>query len=107
MRNGLRALCLGIALAAPRPVSATAFATQNVVVIAIDGLRWQEVFRGAEETLVSERARCVEDVAATKRAYWRPTEEERRAVLLPFFWTVIARQGRSTATPRRGVSPRC
>ena len=58
-----------------------------------DGLRWQEVFRGAETALVSEKPGGVEDVPATKAAFWRPTPAERREVLLPFFWTVIARQG--------------
>jgi Type I phosphodiesterase / nucleotide pyrophosphatase len=67
--------------------------TENVVVIVTDGLRWQEVFRGAETALVSEKPGGVEDVAATKAAYWRQTSAERREVLLPFFWNVIAKQG--------------
>ena len=67
--------------------------TENVVVVVTDGLRWQEVFRGAETALVSDKPGGVEDVAATKKAFWRPTALERREVLLPFFWTVIAKQG--------------
>ncbi len=67
--------------------------TENVVVVVTDGLRWQEVFRGAETALVSDKPGGVEDVAATKKAFWRPTALERREVLLPFFWSVVAKQG--------------
>ncbi len=64
-----------------------------MVVIVTDGLRWQEVFRGAETALVSDKPGGVEDVAATKAAYWRPNAPERREAPLPFFWTVIAKNG--------------
>jgi hypothetical protein len=80
----------GFALPPPAPAPPK---TQNVVVIVTDGLRWQEVFRGAETALVSDKPGGVEDVPATKAAFWRPTAAERREVLLPFFWTVIAKQG--------------
>ena len=79
-------------LAAPLPAAEPAHRTENVVVIVTDGLRWQEVFTGAEAALVSEKPGGVEDVAATKRAFWRATPVERRAALLPFFWTVIAKE---------------
>jgi hypothetical protein len=67
--------------------------TENVVVIVTDGLRWQEVFRGAEAALVSEKPGGVEDVAAAKAAFWRDTPKERREALLPFLWSVVATQG--------------
>jgi hypothetical protein len=67
--------------------------TENVVVIVTDGLRWQEVFRGAEAALLSEKAGGVEDVAATRSAFWRDTPAERRRALLPFLWTVVEREG--------------
>jgi hypothetical protein len=61
------------------------YKTRNVVVIVTDGLRWQEVFRGAETTLVSAKPGGVEDEVATKRTFWRETEAEKRQLLLPFF----------------------
>src|SRR5262245_17639992 len=67
--------------------------TENVVVIVTDGLRWQEVFGGAEAALVSTKPGGVEDETGTKKAFWRTTAAERREVLLPFFWTVVAKQG--------------
>jgi hypothetical protein len=58
-----------------------------------DGLRWQEVFRGAEESLMSKDNGAVADVPALKSTYWRETAAERRSVLLPFVWGVMAKNG--------------
>lgn len=60
--------------------------TRNVIFISTDGLRWQDVFRGAQEDLLTKDERA-------KKAFWRATPEERRATLMPFFWSTIAKQG--------------
>ena len=73
--------------------AASPYKTKNVVVIVTDGLRWQEVFRGAETALVSTKLGGVEDEPATKKAFWRETAAAKREALLPFFWTVIAKEG--------------
>ena len=83
----LLGIAVGLAQAPPAP------RTENVVVIVTDGLRWQEVFGGAEAVLISSKPGGVEDEAATKRAFWRETAEARREALLPFLWTVVAKQG--------------
>ena len=67
--------------------------TRNVVLIVTDGLRWQEVFRGAERALVSAKPGGVRDTTAVLRAWWRDDPVERRAALLPFVWSTLARQG--------------
>ena len=86
--------CLLLGALWPRAaIAAPAFKTENVVVIVTDGLRWQDVFRGAETALVSDKPGGVEDVTATKAAFWRETAKDRREVLLPFLWTTVARQG--------------
>ena len=58
-----------------------------------DGLRWQEVFSGAESILMNKENGAVSDEAALRKAYWRDTPEARRVALMPFLWTVIAKQG--------------
>lgn len=95
MKNRMLLLCLALLWPSGRPAAAgpAPSKTENVVVIVIDGLRWQEVFRGAETALVSDKPGGVEDVDATKRAFWRETQEERRQSLLPFLWTVVAKEG--------------
>lgn len=64
----------------------------RLVIITIDGLRWQEVFQGAEENLLTD-SKLVRDVEQYRNTYWRSTPEERRQALMPFVWNTVARQG--------------
>jgi len=64
----------------------------RLVIMTFDGLRWQELFSGADEGLVTD-TRFVKDPEALKAAYWRETPEERREVLLPFLWSYGAQHG--------------
>jgi hypothetical protein len=65
--------------------------TERVILVITDGLRWQEVFRGAERELIVRR--YVNDTAALRREFWRDTPESRRETLLPFLWGTVAKQG--------------
>ena len=65
----------------------------NVILVTMDGLRWQEVFGGLDETMLGDKANGTNDVAEINRLYAGNTAEERRARLMPFFWNVIAEQG--------------
>lgn len=67
--------------------------TRNVILVTADGLRWEEVFRGAEEMLMSRAYGNVADTNALRARFWRPTVEERRAALFPFLWGTVAKQG--------------
>lgn len=66
--------------------------TQHVFIITIDGLRWQEVFTGADKQIVGNKE-YVEDPALLKEMYWDNNQDERRKKLMPFFWNIIARKG--------------
>ena len=70
-----------------------AAAGQYVVLVVADGLRWQEVFRGADSTILFGDASLGGDGSPTRTKYWRPTLQERRAALMPFLWSTIAREG--------------
>ena len=72
--------------------SAEKHATQSVIFVMTDGLRWQESFRGAEPSLITKKYK-VKNEAALKKAYWRKTPEDRREALMPFLWGTIARDG--------------
>jgi hypothetical protein len=88
------ALCLSAAaLPAPAVHAQSARQTENVVLIVSDGLRWQEVFRGADSSLVNRRWGGVDDTVALRRAFVRDEPAAARRALLPFFWDTIARQG--------------
>src|SRR4030095_3013538 len=66
--------------------------TENVIIITLDGYRWQEVFTGADEELINNKD-FSHDTAELKKKFWAPTADERRKKLMPFFWNTIAKQG--------------
>lgn len=78
----LLALCVAVARAEP------ATRTRNLILVTIDGLRWQEVFAGADPGLPSQADPT--HVAGHRRP-GDPLEERRQ--LMPFLWTVVARDG--------------
>ncbi|MCY2959385.1 MAG: alkaline phosphatase family protein [Planctomycetota bacterium] len=78
--------------ATPAPAPAER-ATQNAVLVLVDGLRWQEVFHGADRALIEHEKGNVKDQEALLRAYWREDASARRAALMPFFWETIATHG--------------
>jgi len=67
--------------------------TRNVVLIVSDGLRWQEIFQGADSTLMNRKFGHVEDTAALRREFTRDDASAARAALLPFIWNVVAKRG--------------
>ena len=62
-----------------------------------DGLRWQEVFSGADRTLMD----AIKSEPFEKR-FWRESEVERRKILMPFTWGTIASQGQLYGNRRAG-----
>src|SRR5436190_13013014 len=68
--------------------------TENVFLVTADGLRWQEVFTGAEEILMSKEYGNVgdSDTNALRAQFWRPTAEARREALFPFLWGTVAKR---------------
>lgn len=67
--------------------------TENIIVITTDGLRWQEVFKGIDPVLVSEKKFSQGDSARIYKKFWSENTSERRAKLLPFFWSEIVSKG--------------
>ena len=66
---------------------------RNVVLVTLDGMRWQDVYRGADDALLNERDGGVVDVAGLRRDFWRDSPEARREALMPFVWSVVAKHG--------------
>ncbi len=67
-------------------------ATEHVILITLDGFRWQELFGGIDSTLL-HTPHLVADSAELRRDFWAATPALRRSKLLPFFWRTIATQG--------------
>jgi hypothetical protein len=66
--------------------------TQHIIFVMTDGLRWQEIFNGAEASLMNKQNGKVQDPATLKKAYWRDDLQARREALMPFLWRVVAKQ---------------
>lgn len=66
--------------------------TENLIIITLDGMRWQEVFNGADEALLTNK-KFTRDSAEMAAKYWTANSEERRKKLFPFLWSEIAAKG--------------
>ena len=67
--------------------------TKNVVVILIDGYRWQELFKGADPELLNSSKCNGKDSLQRFKDYWASDDQERRKKLMPFTWNYIATHG--------------
>jgi hypothetical protein len=72
--------------------------TENVIVVMLDGLRWQEVFSGADPEMLKTLGPVAlgdpqKRAESAQRVYGRETAAERRQALMPFLWSVMATQG--------------
>ena len=91
-------LSVGVLLAAlaalQSPPACAQGKTRNVVLIVSDGLRWQEVFTGADPTLLNEKNGGIWDKEQDlRREFWRDDVRERRRALFPFLWSTVATHG--------------
>jgi len=87
-------LAVLLTLLAVEPAYAQSAKTRSVVLIVSDGFRWQEVFNGADETLLNEANGGIWDKEEDlRREFWRADAGERRRALLPFLWNTVAVRG--------------
>lgn len=84
------------------PRSAPALKTKAVVLIVMDGFRWQEVFNGPEHDLMNSKYGGVQDEKALRKEFWRDTPEEGRAAMMPFLWNTIAKNGQIYGNQKKG-----
>ncbi len=66
--------------------------TENVFLITLDGLRWQELYTGIDSVLVRHED-YVRNVDQLVEDFWHDDTEIRRELLMPFFWNTIAAEG--------------
>ena len=65
--------------------------TENIILITLDGMRWQEVFNGGDSSFMRQQ-KYLKD-GKIKEKFWRDDLNERRKALLPFFWNTLATKG--------------
>jgi len=96
----------GAAESATQPVQPR-LRTENVVLIVPDGLRWQEVFTGAEKALLNDKEGGSWLAEKTLlENFWRDDVAERRRLLFPFLWGTVAQQGQIFGNQALGSSAR-
>lgn len=66
-------------------------AQNRVIVVMVDGYRWQELYRGADSLLVNNKE--FGSTKMMKSDFWRTSVDERRKTLMPFTWTHIVKNG--------------
>ncbi len=74
----------------PLPIDSS---KEHVLLVMTDGLRWQEVFRGADPKLLTKANNNNQPVDALEKLYLRSTLEESRTALMPFLWSHMVPDG--------------
>jgi len=66
--------------------------TPKLVIVTIDGLRWQEAFGGADEKLLNNKD-FVSNIEQLTARFWHADQQERKNRLMPFLTNVIGTNG--------------
>ncbi len=89
-------------------LAAAELKTRNVVLVTIDGLRWQEVFRGPDDAMANKEFGGVSDksLVELQAVYGAQPPAARRRLLMPFLWNEVSARGqlygnRDTGSPMR------
>ena len=87
-------LFLSLALLVFQPAFSqnSGYKTENIILITFDGLRWQELFKGADSLMVDDTGMIAKQGSLLKD-FWHEDPTVRRKMLFPFFWSTIEAQG--------------
>ncbi len=66
--------------------------TKNIVLVTLDGMRWQEVFGGVDSILLKNKS-YTKNYKNVSSRFWDNNLEKRREMLFPFLWNVVAKKG--------------
>ena len=82
---------LAVCLYLSTTVASAQSLTDNVIIITLDGFRWQELFTGADPTILFNKEFCSNP--EVQKTFWDSSAIRRREKLMPFFWNVIGKEG--------------
>ncbi len=80
--------------------------TENVILITFDGLRWQELYGGADAELIGDKE-FVKDPEDLRQEFWKDNKKQRRETLMPFFWNTLAQKGQLYGNRDAGNKVNC
>ena len=87
----MKSLCIGL-LACLACLSGPLRAADNVLLVSIDGLRWQEVFRGYQDDVIDLRD-FKDHKASLEDQFSGKNIQQKRQKLMPFLWQIVAKNG--------------
>lgn len=64
----------------------------NLIIVTLDGMRWQEVFGGVDSLLMTDHT-FTPDSESVASTFWSPDVSERRKKLFPFLWSTVVKEG--------------
>jgi hypothetical protein len=75
--------------------------TENVIVVTLDGMRWQEIFGGVDSALMNNK-HYTRDPESIAKMFWNDDVNERRKKLFPFLWTTVESNGQLYGNRNKG-----
>ena len=66
--------------------------SSNIFIITLDGFRWQELFYGADSSIIHD-PHFTSEASYSKALFWSEDPQSRKEKLMPFVWNVIAQNG--------------
>ncbi|HZX59441.1 MAG TPA: phosphoglyceromutase, partial [Mucilaginibacter sp.] len=88
----MKKLCLLLLTIGVMPqLFAQNYKTQNVVIVTLDGFRWQELYRGADPDMINSK--YTDNKSEVQKKFWAKTAVERRKLLMPFLWSTMVSEG--------------
>ena len=61
----------------------------RVILVTLDGLRWEDVFTGLDSTL----SRHTETFGPLSEDFWTPDLDKRKRLLMPWLWETVGERG--------------
>jgi hypothetical protein len=102
--NRFRMCCLLVLLAVMIPGSPVhgQSKSENLIIVTVDGFRWQEVFGGMDSAVAVQKRFHRGDSLYLFQKYWSNEPMARRKALLPFLWGTVAGNGQLYGNRQRG-----
>src|SRR4051794_1700021 len=66
--------------------------TENLIIVTMDGMRWEEIFGGVDSAIL-HNPEYTHGREEAEKMLWDNSAEERRKKLYPFIWNTIAVNG--------------
>jgi hypothetical protein len=88
----MKKICLSLLLLTFALTAFSQSKTENLVIVTLDGMRWEEVFGGVDSAIIVNKNFTRDSDQVTKN-FWSDDVNERRKKLFPFLWTTVAASG--------------